>query len=286
MANSAALNALGNLDWSKFDFTRWNLGGLSLDPSSSAVATLLQQVMAAPQWPQSLGSNLPALKNAMIQHLTLQMRTLEASSGALDQELATRSASTQSQITALQSKVRQSSVPPTLVANPNQFQLVAKIIDQQSQLGLPGLTVQLVEPSDQNTPVATANTDTDGNAILVLSRQKAASLAKDKADDLTLNILTSAGKSIYSSANAICAHANQVETQVAAIPESPDTTPALQIATQQSAYDNGLLKSLAAKLDQLKVIYAARKQDIQTQISQTQTLIAAIQAELEPAATK
>jgi|HubBroStandDraft_1064217.scaffolds.fasta_scaffold124863_2 hypothetical protein len=280
MASTTGSSALGNLDWSKFDFTRWNLSGLSLDPTSSTIVTALQKVMAAPQWPQAFGSNLPTFKTAVIQHLTLQIQTLQTSSAALDTELATRTAATQSQITALQGKVRQASVPPTLTANPNQFQLVAKAVDQQTQLGLPGLTVQLSDPSDPATAIATATTDTSGNAILSLSRQKAASLAKEKAGDLTLTILNSAGKSLYSAANAVCAHPNQVETQIAAIPSSADTAPALQIATQQSTRNTTLLNSLTTKLDQLKVVYASRKAAIQTQVTQIQSIIAAIQAEL------
>src|ERR1700684_4417148 len=72
MAETTGSAAFANLDWSKFDFTRWSLSGLGLDSTSSTVATLLQKVMAAPQWPQSFGSNLPALKTAVMEHLTLQ----------------------------------------------------------------------------------------------------------------------------------------------------------------------------------------------------------------------
>jgi hypothetical protein len=280
MANTTGSAAFGNLDWSKFDFTRWSLSGLTLDPTSSMVGAMLEKVMAAPQWPKALGSNLPALKTAVIQHLTLQARDLEASSAALDTELASRTAATQTLITALQGKIRQSSVPPTLAADPNQFQLVVKAVDQQSQLGLPGLTVQLIDPAAAEAPVAVAVTDSSGNAILSLSRQKAASLAKEKTTDLTIAVLNSAGASLYSAANAVSARANQVETHVAAIPASADTDSAVQIATEQSSGNTTLLNSLNAKLDQLKVTYAARKTAIQTQITQIQSTIAAIQAEL------
>ena len=284
MANQTASSAFANLDWSKFDFTRWNLDGLDLDANSSTVTTLLQKVFAAPQWPQAFGSSLPGLKNVVIQHLTAQIADLRQSSAALDQELADRTAATQSLITALQNKIRQASVPPTLAANPNQFQLVAKAIDQQSQLGLPGLTVQLTDPADPETPIATATTDSSGNAILSITRQKAASLAKDKTGDLTVSVLNSAGASLYSAANAVCAHPNQVETHIASIASTADTAPAIQIATQRSASDTSLLNSLNAKLDQLKSFYAAQQQDIQTQIAQTQSTVTAIQAELNTSA--
>jgi len=282
MADQTARSSFGNLDWSKFDFTRWNLDGLDLDGASSTMATLLKKVITAPQWPQAFGSSLPGLKTVVIQHLEAQIEMLGKSSATLDQELAARTASTQALITALQSKNRQASVPPTLAPSPNLFQLVTKAIDQQSQLGLPGLTVQLSDPSDPEAALASATTDSSGNAILSLSRQKAASLAKEKTGDLTLTILNSAGKSLYSAANAVCAHPNQVETQIAAIPSSADTSPSLQLATDQNTRDTTLLNSLTAKLEQLQVFYASQKQDIQTRITQMQSTIAAIQGELSP----
>lgn len=282
MANETGFPSFGNLDWSKFDFTRWNLDGLGLEGTSSTVATLLQKILAAPQWPQAFGSNLPGLKTVVIQHLNAQTESLRESSAALDKELADRISATQSLLAALQGKVRQSSVPPALAVDPNLFQLVTKAVDQQSQLGLPGLTVQLSDPSDSGSAVATATTDSNGNAILSLSRQKARSLAKGKTGDLTISILNSAGTSIYSAPNAVCAHANQVETHVAAIPSSQDTAPSLAFAAQQSTSDNELLKSLTAKIDQLKLSYAAQKEDIQGQITQIQATIAAIQAEVNP----
>jgi hypothetical protein len=283
MSNETGFSSFGNLDWSKFDFSRWNLDGLGLEGTSSTVTTLLQKVLAAPQWPEAFGSSLPGLKTVVIQHLNAQTESLRKSSAALDKELADRNSVTQSLITALQGKVRRSSVPPTVAADPSLFQLVAKAVDQQSQLGLPGLTVQLSDPSDPESAVATATTDSNGNAILSLSRQKAASLAKEKTSDLTISILNSEGRSIYSVPNAVCAHANQVETHIAAIPSSQDTASSLAFATRQSASDNDLLKSLTAKLDQLKLSYAAQKEDIQAQITQIESTIAAIQAELDAA---
>jgi hypothetical protein len=279
MANETGFNSFANLDWSKFDFTRWNLDGLDLDGPSSTVAALLQKVIAAPQWPQTFGSSLTGLKNVVIQYLTAQTESLEKSSADLDRELAARIATTQKQIAALQGKIRLDSVPRTLAANPSTFQLVAKVVDQQSQFGLPGLTVQLSDPDDPNVALATAITDTSGNAILSLSRQKA---AKKKAGDLTLTILNSSGKSLYSAPNAVCAHTNQVETHIAAIPSSQDTAASLEVATQLSSRDTSLVSSLTAKIDQLKTAYAASKQDIQNQITQIQSTISAIQAELNP----
>jgi vacuolar-type H+-ATPase subunit I/STV1 len=284
MANETDTAAFDNLDWSKFDFTRWNLDGLSLDDTSSTMATLLQRVIAAPQWPQSIGSSLPGLKSVVIQHLNAQIEELKKESADLDSELKSRLASTQAQIVALRTKMRLGTVPPVPAANPNLFQLVVKAVDQQSQFGLAGLTVNLFESADSENPVATGTTDSNGNAILSLSRQKAAGLAKEKTSELTVSIHGSDGKSIYSAAHAAPVRANQVETHIAAIPASQDTAASLAFATQQGASDNDLLETLTAKLDQLRTFYGSQKKDIQNQVATIDATIAAIKAELNPAA--
>ena len=285
MASETDASAFDNLDWSKFDFTRWNLEGLSLDDTSSTIATLLQRVIAAPQWPQSIGSNLPGLKRVVIQHLNAQIDELKKESVDLDNELKSRVASTQAQIVALRTKMRLGSVPPVPAANPNLFQLVAKAVDQQSQFGLAGLTVTLFESGDSENPVATGTTDSNGNAVLSLSRQKAASMAKEKTGELTISILTSDGKAIYSAPYVASVHPNQVETHIATIPASQDTAASLAFATQQSATDSALLESLTAKLERLKTFYISQQKDVQNQAATISATITAINAELDSAAT-
>ena len=281
MANETDSSFFTTLDWSKFDFTRWNLDGLALDDTSSTVASLLQKAIGTPQWPQILGSSLPGLKNVVIQHLTAQTEALKKESVDLDQELASRLATTQAQIAALEAKMRLTSVPPVPAPTSDSFLLVAKAIDRESKLGLPGLTVQLTESADSETPLATATTDSNGDAILSLSRQRAASLTKEKATGLTISILNPEGKSLYSASSAPSMRANQVETHIAAIPASKGTAGSLAFATEQSARDTDLLRTLTAKLDQLKVFYAAQKQAIQDEIATVDTTVVAITAELD-----
>lgn len=283
MAAKEGPTGIGSLDWSKFDFTRWNLEGLPLEGGSATVTTLLQNAISSPQWPQSFGSSLPAIKTAVVQHLTLQAQALQERSAALDQQLAARVSQVHTQVTSVQAKLRTASVPASVAADPNKFQFVAKVLDQNSQLGLPGLRVQL---SDQRTPgtvLASGTTDSNGNAIVSLTKDKAERLATDKAD-LTLTILNSAGKTLYTTPNVVCAHADHVETQVAAIAASADTAPALAVANRLNAADTALLNSLNAKVDQLKTAFAVKKQDLQTKIAQVQSTISAIQSELKPGA--
>jgi hypothetical protein len=281
MASETNSSFFANLDWSKFDFTRWNLDGLALDDTSSTVASLLQKAISIPQWPQMLGSSLPGLKNVVIQHLTAQTEALKTESADLDKELASRLSITQGQIAALEAKMRLSSVPQAPAPSSDAFLLVAKAVDRESKLGLPGLTVQLLESADSETPLAAATTDSHGDAILSLSRQRAASLTKEKATGLTISILNSQGKSLYSASSAPSGRANQVETHIAAIPASKDTASSLEFATEQNSRDTDLLRTLTAKLDQLKLFYTTQKQDIQDEIATLSTTIAAIKAELD-----
>lgn len=283
MATTADPTGIGDLDWSKFDFTRWNLDGLPIDNDSAAIASLLQKVISSPQWPQAFGSNLPTLKTAVVQQLTLQVQALQERSAALDRQLAARTSAVQAQITAVQEMQRAASLPPAPATDPNRFQFVAKAVDQASQLGLPGLTVQLLDPRKPGNPIATGTTDANGNVVLSLNKDQAEGLANDKVD-LTLTILNSAGKVLRTAPNSVCSHANHVESQVATIASSSDTAAGLALATLLSARNSTLLTSLNAKLAQLPTLFANRKQDVQTKITQIQDTITAIQAELNPLA--
>ncbi len=279
MTSKAGAAAAAKIDSSKFDFTRWNLDGLPLEGGSATIAMLLQRAMSAPQWPQAIGSNLPAIKTALLQHLTVQCQAIQQRATVLDQELVTRTSDTQAQITALQGKLRAASVPPAVAPDPNKFQFVAKAIDQESQLGLPGLTVQLSEPRKRGKVLARGTTDKSGNAILSLAKDEAERLTNEKMD-LTVTILNSAGKTLHTAQNAVCCHANQVQTHVASIATSEDSAAAVQVASRLSARDTALLASLNAKIDQLTTAYTSRKQGLQDTIAQIQVTISAIQEEL------
>src|SRR5208337_3721454 len=178
---------------------------------------------------------------------------------------------------------RTASASPTVKAVPDRFQFVVKAIDQKSQLGLPGLTAQILDSQKPGAVLASGSTDGNGSAVLFLTKEQADSLANDKMD-LTLTIVNSSGKMLFTAPNVVCAHANRVETQVATIAASGDTAAALGVAIQFNAADSALLASLNARGDQLKTLFANRKQDIQDKITQIQNTITAIQAELKPGA--
>ncbi len=279
MATNTNSTSFENLDWSKFDFSRWNLEGLPLDGISSTAANLLQQVISAPQWPKGFASSLPMLKAAVVQQLTLQEQSLKNRSAALDTELADRLAQTQNQITSIQESIRSASVPAALDADPNKFQLVVKAVDQPSQMPLPGLSVQLTDARSPETILVNGLTDLDGNAVLTLAKDQTDKLTGKNAD-LTLTILSPSGKPLQTIEKGVCSHPNQVETRVASIATSADTAPSLDVANRVNTERTAMLASLTAKAGQLKALYASRIQDIQTQLSQIQATIAAIQAEL------
>ena len=279
MAINTNSTSFENLDWSKFDFSRWNLDGLPLDGFSSTAATLLQQVISAPAWPKAFASSLPMLKAAVVQQLTQQEQSLKDRSAALDTELADRLTQTQNQITSIQESLRSASAPSALAADPSKFQLVVKAVDQQSQMPLPGLTVQLTDARSPETILVNGLTDLDGNSVLSLAKDQTDKLTGKNAD-LTLTILSPSGTTLQTIEKGVCSHPNQVETRVASIAASADTAASLDVANRVNTERSALLASLTAKAGQLKALYASRTQDIQTQLSQIQTAITAIQAEI------
>ncbi len=268
-------------DWSKFDFSRWSLSGLPIDGGSSTVASLMQKVIASPQWPKAFGATLPAIKTALVQHLTIQAQALQKQSADLDQTLASRATEAQAQIVALQENLRTAAAPIAAAADPTKFQLAAKAVDQKSQLGLPGMTVQLVDPKSPGTPVATGTTDANGNVLLSVSKKQADTLAK-AGSGLTLNILNAQGKKVQTLNNVLTSRANQVETQVASLPASADTAASAELANRTNEQRTAVITSLNAKTDQLQAAFASRKLAIQTQVTEIQNTIAAIQSELKP----
>ncbi len=56
MNGKSDLTDAASQDWSKFDFTRWNLEGLHLDPQPAAVSAWLRDLLLSPQGPQEFAA--------------------------------------------------------------------------------------------------------------------------------------------------------------------------------------------------------------------------------------
>src|SRR5579863_7242779 len=74
--------AIGNQDWSKFDFTKWNLEGLQLDPQSATATGWVRDVTLSPQGRQNFAAGLVSINTAVHSDLQDQVKTMQARSTA------------------------------------------------------------------------------------------------------------------------------------------------------------------------------------------------------------
>jgi hypothetical protein len=271
----------GDQDWSQFDFSRWHLDGLRLDDPSAALANLAEQLLQSPEWRQNFVGSLPGLKVGVRQYFEQRSEELRAQAAELNDNLEERTTNTRGQITALQERMRNGSAPPVLTADPNTFQLGAKVLSEETRLGLPGLVVRLTHPQQQDRTLAESITDLDGNAVLYLTREQAEELAREKIE-ATVVVLGPAGKVLHREEQAICPRPNHTETWVASLSALPDlephTTMARQINTDRELY----LASLNTRIDHLQADHATMQHNIESHLADTKKIIDGITAEQRP----
>lgn len=185
-----------NQDWSKFDFTSWNLDNLNLDPKSATLATWLRDVTLTPQGSQKLAGGLTVVKAGALQSLQGQVSVLQKRASAIDGELQSRLSTARTQISTLEESIRIGAVPVVALPDPESFQVATKVLDQEKSLGLPGLQVRLYDTKSPQVTLASATTDQNGNAVLKLNRDQVDQLAKSGAV-LATEVLTPNNKAVF-----------------------------------------------------------------------------------------
>jgi len=269
-------------DWSRFDFSRWHLDSLRLDDPSAALANLAQQLFASPEWRQNFAATLPALKASVLQYFEQRTRELQAEAADLTRNLEERTASTRKQITAFQDRIRSAATPPVLTADPNTFQLGAKVLAEESRLGLPELQVRVTDPRQKDRPLAEGITDLDGNAVLYLTKEQAEELAHGKVE-VTVEVLSpTTGKPLHRTERAFCPRPNHTETRVAALPASPDLEPYTAVANQTKTERESRLASLNTKIDRLQADHDTMQHGIKCHLDEAKSILDAIKEELKP----
>jgi len=267
----------GNQDWSKFDFTRWNLDNLNLDPKSTTLATWLRDVTLTPQGSQKFADGLTVVKAGALQSLNVQVGVLQKRASAIDGELESRLSITRKQISAIEESIRIGAVPVVATADPESFQVAAKVLDQEESLGLPGLRVRLYDTKSPQVTLVSAITDQNGNAILKLNREQIDSLAKSGLA-AAIEVLTPANKSVFTGEAVPTPKLNEVGTVMARIAASADLTPHLNAATAAMVQQHALLNAATAKLTDLQTHYQQIKSELQQQLDETQAIVADLQS--------
>jgi prefoldin subunit 5 len=270
----------GNQDWSKFDFTRWNLDNLDLDPKSTTLATWLRDVTLTPQGSQKFADGLTVVKAGALQSLNVQVGVLQKRASAIDGELESRLSITRKQISAIEESIRIGAVPVVATADPESFQVAAKVLDQEKSLGLPGLHVRLYDTKSPHVTLASASTDQNGNAILKLNRDQVDNLSKSGAV-LATEVLTPNNKTVFTGGAVPPPQLNETGTVMAPIGASADVAPHLNAATALMARQQDLLNKATKKLDDLQAQYGQMKSDLQEQLQEAQAIAADLRSSAE-----
>ncbi len=266
------LTNIANQDWSKFDFTRWNLEGLNLDTQSATLAGWVRDVTLSLQGPQKFAAGLGTIKSAALQDLQDQAKVIEGRISAMDGELTARLDASRIQIAAVEENIRTAAAPVVATPEPESFQVAAKVLDQASRLGLPGLRVRLYDTHSPKLALASATTDLNGNALLKLNREQTESLTKSNAE-IAIEVLTPADKPVFSGP-APAPKLNQAGTILAPLSASADLTPHLNAASAAMAQQEGLLRAGTVKVNDLQTHYQQIKDDLQQQLQEIQGIIA------------
>lgn len=264
---------LGNQDWSKFDFTHWNLDGLQLSSQPSTFAGWVRDITLSPQGQQKFAAGLAAVNSAVQDDLQNQVKTMQAGSAALNTQLTSRVAAAQKQLSAFEENLRVAAAPAAVNPDSSSYQVAAKVVDQSTHLGLPGLHVRLNDTRPGTAPLAVTITGLNGNVIFKLSQQQVGNLNKDNAL-IAMEVLTPAGKSVYTGRQTVNPTLNQADTLLATLPPSADLTPHLNAAKAVSTQQQARLTALAAKVDALRVYYQQAQDDLQQRLTLVQSILA------------
>src|SRR5262245_10457506 len=82
-------------DWSKFDFTRWHLDGLTLDAAASAFAGLSEKLFQSEEWRERFQATLPEVQRQALDFFQEHSRQLNQARTTIAQDFETRIAAAQ-----------------------------------------------------------------------------------------------------------------------------------------------------------------------------------------------
>lgn len=217
-------------DFSQFDFSRWHLDGLTLDSAAAAFARIADRLFNSEEWRQNFKDTLPELQRQALVAFKDQSSQLKEEQADTTKAFNERIAAAQERSVNFRKSIEVSAAPPVIQPTPDAFHLVARAVSETDQhLGLHGLTVQIIDPRTEGTPLIQSLTDLDGNAILTVPPE----LAKERDNqDSTVQVLDPSGKPLANLPRGTCIRVGQVETQVIRIADSPATAELKKAAVQ------------------------------------------------------
>ena len=262
-------------DWSRFDFSRWHLDGVTLDAAAAAFAGLSDRLFNSAEWRQHFQAALPALEREALNFFKGHSQQLREQKSAAAQDFDTRIAAARTRSEDFQKSVEGTAAPPVIQASPDTYHLAVKVTTESTHLDLPGLAVQIMDPRNEKIGLVQAITDRDGNAVLTVPEEIAKEADKR---DTSLAVLSPTGKTLAELPGAVCVRLNQVETKVVTLSDSPEIEPHKSAALAIRSDRQARVGILAARIQTLQREREARLQDLDCRLEDNEAII----AELEP----
>lgn len=266
-------------DWSQFDFSRWHLDGLQLDPTAAAIADLATRLFTSPEWLQHFRTTLPELQKQALAFYQDSTTQLQAEKTATARDFDERIAATREQSASLARANEAAAAPLVLQPAADTYHVAIKVTDTGGHLGLPGLVVQLMDPRNPDAPLAEAATDADGNAVLSLPAETAKQL---DTQHTAFRVVDPAGKVLQRIPDGACIRLNQTETKVIPLEDSPEIQFSKAAALAARFQREAQAQRINAKIDLLQQERDARLQTLDCKIQQNQVIIDSI---LQPPTT-
>ena len=237
-------------DWSKFDFSRWHLEGISLDSAAAAVGEQSEKLFNSEEWRQNFQVTLPELQLRALDAFKEHSKDLRQQRTAAAEDFDNRATAAQQRSDDFRKSMETATAPPVVEPSPDAFHVAVRVVSEQDpRLGLPGITVQIVDPRNEKAVLVESFTDNDGNAVLTVPPE----LAKERdKHDTALHVVDPAGKPLAKLANAVCIRVGQTETRVVKVGEAATIAENNKLALEIRAEREARARNLAGRSEVLK----------------------------------
>lgn len=265
-------------DWSQFDFSRWHVGGVAPDATSAAVAELAERLFSSEEWRERFQGTLPGLRRELIGFHREHARRLEEEKAATTRAFEERVAAARRRSDEFGRAVEAAAAPPLVEPAAHTFQVAVKVMVEKGRVGLPGIVARMTDPGHPEVVLAETITDPEGNAVLVIPKDKAGE--RDKTDAV-FEVLDPTGKPLQKRPEVVCIRVGQVETKLIAVRDTPELQAQKNAALDLRAHREARARTLAAKPELLKQEQERRMRDFDCRLEEARKMADA----LEQAAT-
>jgi hypothetical protein len=236
-------------DFDEFDFSRWHLDGLNLDPAGAMVAGLAEKLFNSEEWRQNFKSTLPEFSQRALDLFKEHAKDLQEQRKAAVDDFNNRATAAEQRSDAFRKSIDAANAPAVIEPTADAFHVSVKVVSEDAGLGLSGVAVRVVHPKDQKTTLAESFTDRDGNAVVTLPPELAKELDKR---DTALQVVDPAGKPLATLANAVCIRVGQTETRVVKVGDSPALADLTKLAKDLKTERDETARRLASRSAVLK----------------------------------